>query len=167
MSDGKRGDGREPRGPLGGGAGPSAPVPVAPAPVAAPAAQAPAPAQTPQTRRAPATSAPPPDIPSTDAPVPRPAPAPIDPSQATTAGQRPGTAASQQALAARAGVRLGAFDPRQRATEEQSAISALLGAGGAGPQVANAAGAPIPPSLGFGVNQYEDEQRILGALRGQ
>lgn len=84
---------------------------------------------------------------------------------AAQAYARPGTQGAQQALFARQGARLGAFDPRLRTGgQESAAIAALLSGGG--PQAIGAGGAPIPPSLGFRPNQYEDEQRILSALQG-
>ena len=83
--------------------------------------------------------------------------------QEAVGGQRPGSLASQQALMARSGFRLGAFDPRQRSREDQisrgglenpPAISAgLSGNGPAG-------------GRGFQPKNFEDEQRILNALKG-
>lgn len=147
--------------------GPAAPAPVAPAPAPAPVTQPPAASPVVDGRArqpappSPQESAPPPDIPS-QAPrvdVPR--------SEQARPGQRPGTEASQQQLFARAGVRMGAFDPRFRgANEEGRAIASLLGAAGVPQQQAAGVAVPVPPSLGFNPNQFEEEQRILGALRG-
>ena len=84
--------------------------------------------------------------------------------QAAQPGQRPGTRTSQEALAARAGVRLGAFDPRLRPQDDQArAIASMLGGQPTGSVAALSTAQP--PSLGFNPSQFSDEQRILGALR--
>jgi hypothetical protein len=143
---------------------PSAPVVTAPDPVAATAPAPAAPAAKNRREQAPEGPAPPSPQPSS-APPDLPPQASATPPQATPA-QRPGTQASQQQLYARAGVRVGAFDPRQRGQSEieRGVLQALAGA----PQHAvGAAGQPIPASLGFNPKQFEQEQMILGALRGQ
>lgn len=139
----------------------AAPAPIeiespSPAPVPTPEdssggapAPSPSPAPPPQ-GAAPEGPAPPASIPQTG--------------QAVTPGRRPGTAGSEISRAARHGVRVGPFDPRQRldAPGVESVLQSLL-TGGTQKSI-TAAQSPVPPSLGFRPRQFEDDQRLLGVI---
>lgn len=165
---GKREGTERPGGPRGPGVPQPAPAPVPVTPAPAPATtQAPAPApEAARQSREPRPSPTPVDVPAGGQPAPPPqAQAQGRPGDLISPTARPGTVAAQQQMAARAGVRLGAFDPRQRGNQEEQALIAALGQ--APINAIGAAGAPIPPSIGFQPRLFEDEQRILGALGGR